>query len=117
MPPSRELKSYPAVLENAAAWDVTPGQLAEQVEKISVSFSWAPPPPPPPEPISFRDWILSDERRCPQLFFVLTEHSHRYRADPRFHAMNFEEWEQFANIHGVLGDEFLAAWRKYTRVN
>jgi hypothetical protein len=92
---------------------LTAEQLAKQVKKIRVSFEWAA-PPPEARSLSFLRWLKQDPQRCPALWFALVEHSDRYLADPRFESMTFSEWQTWANVHGVYGDEFRPAWRRWS---
>jgi hypothetical protein len=108
----RELKNLPAVLKNVGAWGMTPTELEAQVKRIHVKFEWAK-PKREPAPISFLSWLKTDPKRCPSLWFALVEHSETYLGDPKFEHMNLEAWEEFANVHGVTGEEFRPAWRQY----
>jgi hypothetical protein len=105
----RELENLPGVLAQASKWGLDSKQVEALVKKISVRFEWTK-PRPAPRPISFLNWLKQDPKRCPPLWFALVEHSDRYLSDPKFEYMNFEAWQEFANVHGVTGDEFLSAW-------
>jgi hypothetical protein len=91
---------------------LTPAELEAHVKRITVKVEWAP-PKREPAPISFLSWLKQDPKRCPPLWFALVEHSETYLVDPKFEHMNFEAWEEFANVHGVTGEEFRPAWRQY----
>ena len=108
----RELENLPAVLAESDKWGLDTEQLETLVKKISVKFEWSQ-PRPAPRPISFLSWLKKDPKRCAPLWFALVEHSDTHLSDPRFEHFGFEEWLEFANIHGVYGHEFHPAWRAY----
>ena len=115
--PSRELKNLAATLAQADSGALMPRNWKFSSSESRSNSSGGPSPRPEKarqNSVSFFLWLLSDERRSPELYFALTEHSVCYIHDPAFDQMNFEEWQQFANVHGITGDEFRAAWWRWT---